>query len=509
MPARANPPKPPRSRPFPADEPSLNHLVEGVRRGKTTHATAKPKPKPPAHHKSKQGVTRQDTPPYHYGPADRFPHLGRPVAFRVTAILSSGRRAPLEMVERVTWEDANAITTGQLSLRELATDADSPERRLDQGDRIVLEASVGGAPFQEVWTMRCYKPEAQSSSLQRTFNLANDLELLRQSEDNFYYRKTGPDMVTVASKTKPQGWTGPEVIRDVCQRYQVPLGQLYASKKPIGKLLIRRGSPLEVIRNVLVREHRRNNLRLVLRFDNGRLSVTTLKRSPHLLALGPTLIEASFQSEMPEQFGTAITMHGLQEFAAGQDVEGRPKSKRQKMHVDLESTASRRQFGYVHRIVFSPDARTDADLRQEGLLYLAAIASPRRTVMLSHDGMPWLRRGDAIQLALGDEGLRRQVVWVNSVSHIATPQSYRMDVQVIFDDPYRDKAKETLLFRLKQTHDEAVGNRARTNPLWYLPKNLKADAAINAAQPFTPTDPNQIGGDPSLPPGSDGSGGPF
>lgn len=456
---------------------------------------------------SLQAAQRADTPTIQAANGAVTPVLGAATKFRVTALVSDSTGTatpiPMELVERITWDDSNAITQGTITLRMNPFDQSAGENRLDQGDRIRLEAKVGTMAWREVWTMRCYRPQLTASNIQRNFVLVNDLDLLRQSEDNFYYRASGPDVIS-GGLAKPGGWTGPEVIADVCKRYKVPL-TCYSTTDKIGKIRVRRGSPLEVIRNVLLRERRRNNRRLMIRWSQGRLYVVPLAKSPTLLNLGPTLIEAAFQSELPDQFGSAITIHGLQQFVYGQDSGGTPKAKRQKMHLEMENDVSRKLFGYVHRIVFSPDAKTDADLQAEGLAYLRAVMVPHRTLTLTHTGMPWLRRGDAIQLALGDPGLQKQLIWVNTVQHVVTPQNYTMDFSVVFDDPYRDRREEKLIFQLKATAAQAVGNRDTTNPFWYL-GTQKDDTPVASTDPgggYTTVDP----GDPIAGASSDNTGG--
>lgn len=480
--------------------------TDAANRGKGTHnppANAKRKAAAGTknHAASQQGQQRADK-PYVYGKADRFPDLGLDIQFRFVALhAGSSKRYPLR-VERCTWQDSNAITTGEITLRIPLGESPSAELRLDQGDRIVLEGNEGHG-WVEVWTMRCYKPQLTGSNASRSFSLVNDLDLLRQSEDNFLFDRT---------RAHPHAWKGDEIIKWVCAKYRVPIGSIYKATGNVGKLHVRRGSPLAVIRNVLVRERRRHNRRLFVRFDKGKLNVLPLQRSPHLLALGPTLIEAQFQSELPPQFGSAVTMHALRELIEGsQDIHGRVKGKVQKGHVEVPNPEAIKRFGYVHRIVYSPDATTDALLRQEATAYISAVTVPRKTLTVSHKGMPWLRRGDAIQLAIGDEGLKRQIVWVNQVQHNLTAESYTSDVTVIFDDPYRDITQESILFRLKATHDEAVGDRARLNPLWNFPPNNKGDAAVTASQdPFTtPVPLGQTGSSQLDPGGLNSPGGPF
>lgn len=474
----------------------------------TTGAPASPSVFTAAQLDSLQAAQRADTPSIQAQNGAITPVLGVPTKFRVTALISdsTGKATaiPMELIERITWDDSNAITQGTITLRMNPFDEAAGENRLDQGDRIKLEAKVGTMTWREVWVMRCYRPQLTSSNIQRTFTLVNDLDLLRQSEDNFYFRASGPDVIS-GGLERPGGWTGPEVIAHVCQKYRVPL-TCYQTTDKIGKIRVRRGSPLEVIRNVLIRERRRNNRRLMIRWSNGRLYVVPLAKSPTLLNLGPTLIEAAFQSELPEQFGSAITIHGLQQFVYGQDSGGTPRAKQQKMHLDMENEVSRKVFGYVHRIVFSPDAKDDGRLAEEGLQYLRAVMVPHRTLTLTHQGMPWLRRGDAIQLALGDPGLQKQLIWVNTVQHVVTPQNYTMDFSVIFDDPYRDRREEKLLFRLKATAAQAIGNRNTTNPFWYL-SNQKEDTPVSGSTDptggYTTIDP----GDPLAGSASDNTGG--
>jgi hypothetical protein len=467
-------------------EPRPTATGPGRRRPTTAETRAKRKvakkaPGAQQHRGSRQGHQRADK-PYRYGQPDRFPDLAEPPELRYVALLANGKRVALTHVADCAWDDATAILKGTLTTGIPTFREYDPELRLDQGDRVACFASEHGGGFREVWTMRVSSPGLSLSDRQRQYQLVSDLDLLRQSEDNFLFR---------SDKAHPHGWTGPQIIRAVCKAYNVRIGGLYTAKYPLAtggfmnktrRLKVVRGSPLEVIRHVLLREKRRHGRRLVIRWHRGKLYVVPMRRSPHLLALGPTLIDARFQSALREQFASAITIHALQEFKLGQDALGRGKSKLSKLHVYLESDVSRRLFGYVHKIVWSPDATSDALLRKEGLAYLAAAAKPYRTLTLTHQGMPFLRRGDAIRVQLGDAALKRQVVWVSEVSHQHSAQGYTMDVSVVFDDPYVIRPRN-VLFKLKASHADAVGNRARLDPLWYLPKNNKGDQPYTSATP--------------------------
>lgn len=416
---------------------------------------------------SGQGQQRADK-PYTYGKPNRFPDLRRRPKFRWAVARASGKMVPLQHVEACSWDDVNAITTGTMTVRESPYKQGLSGPSVDQGDRVLCQVSEGHG-WHDLWAMRVYEPALKVADVQRTVKIVNDLDLLRQSEDHFLYKRDA---------THPQGWTGPQVIADVCRQYHVQIGGLYTTTKKIGKIHVKRGSPLTVIRNVILREKRRNGRRLVLSYRNGRLYVLPLRRSPSLLAMGRTLMDAAFSSTLPPEFGSAVTVqHSLDYATGGTDKQKRTKKKAQKGHVEVESRASIARFGYVHRLVFSPDAQSDAELRKEGMAWLAAVAKPLKHLELTHVGMPHLRRGDAIQLALGDEGLRRQIVWVYTVSHNVTPQNYTMNVRVIFDDPYIDHVGESIINRLKSTRDEALAGRDPVTGLLpgQQPANNKAD----------------------------------
>ena len=233
-----------------------------------------------------------------------------------------------------------------------------------------------------------------------------------------------------------------------------------------------------MLQEVIWRERKLHKRRIFIRFNRGKLYMLPLRRSRSLIALGPTLIDAMLSQEMPEQFATAVTIHSLPEFKKAEDASGAKKSKLGKGHLYLEYPTSRRLYGFVHKIVHSPDAKTLTLLRKEGLAYLRAAARPKRTLTLTHPGMPFLRRGDALRVAIGGRALRRQVVWASHIVHQVSPEGYTVEIEVTFDDPYIDRRGQSILQKLRATHDDAVGNRARLDPLWYLPKGNKGDAVV-------------------------------
>lgn len=425
-------------------------------------ATKRPPNSTQQKHRSQgQGNHRADL-PFNYGPPDTFPDLARSPKFRFALVKATGDIFELDRIEAATWDDSSAILTGTLQLRDAVfATAGGKIPSVDEGDRVICEVDEGHG-FSELWVMRLYRPQLISANDgTRSFELANDLDLARRSEAWFRYK---------ADKAHPHGWYGHEIIEDVCKRFNIPIGGMYVSTKRF-QLVVKRCSPLEIIRNIVLKERRKAGRRLVVRFEHGRIYVLPLQRSAHLLALGPTLIDATMKSQLPDEFASAVTVRGITDNGQGGLFT---YFGGQKAHGYLESAASIARFGYVHRIFFSPDARTDAELLAEAKSFLTAVAKPVKTLTLTHRGMPRLRRGDAIMLSFGDESLRKQVVWVYEVQHSLVAGRYEMTVTVIFDDPFVPR-RQKIYFKLKATQDEAIGNRARLNPTWFVPKGNKDD----------------------------------
>jgi hypothetical protein len=388
---------------------------------------------------SRQGQQRSD-PPTSATPPNLAPRLDITPTFR---FFVGGQL--MDNVESASWDDNNAILRGQLTMRDLMYDP-SPPPVVDNGTLVRCDVNEGGG-FSELWTMRAAKPQLTVSNHQRTVDLANDLALALADEGNFHY----------PIKSGAAAPFGHEIIIDVCKRFRIPIGQIYTSKKRMKKSWANPVSPLDVIRYVVKRERQLSGRRLVIRWDRGRLYVIPLVRSATLLGLGRTIIEAAFSAELPPEFASALRVNAISaNQVAAVDSKGRKKRTPQKGYVVVESPESIRRFGYVHRIVHSPDAKTDSELRAEAVAYLAAAAKPLKHLTITHTGMPRIMRGDAIKLALGDAGLMNQIVYVYGVHHELVAGSYQVQLTVIFDDPYVDDRGRSILWKLRQTDADAV-----------------------------------------------------
>lgn len=367
-----------------------------------------------------------------------------------------GQDVPLTNVESVTWDEggsSGAITTGTITVRDPAYGL-GPQITVDEGDQIRCEVDGGGG-FLELWTMRIASPDVTVKAAQRTFQLANDLDLLNRSDDDFLF-------AAGKGTAHPNGWTVDQIILSVCLKYGVKVGAV-----PVGQYRRRKSwswraySPLRAIQEALNTERQHTGRRFVVRWTAAALWITPLQRNPSLLGLGPSLIDAELQSHLPAgentsginegYFASAVTMRGLRNEPVGKDKQGRDKVAPHKMEVYVPSPASIARFGYVHRIVWSGDAKEEADLGEEALQYLAAVAKPIKEVTLTHIGIPGIRLGDAMKIGVGDAALQNQIVWVSEISYTLSPSDFTMVLTVTFDDPYLDKVAEMIQSRVADT----------------------------------------------------------
>ena len=504
--------------------PKAPRKPAATQRGKTKHEPPKPgtgqagsgtgtSPDPSSEHtgggaaptsppKSPQAVIRVERQPPIPKKPDQFPWhaLRYPPVFRFFLRRADGTISLLENVIGSTWDDHDAILTGNIQIQEPKVRTSHRYARVAQGDQVACQVDVhDGQGFKQIWSMRTKSAALAYADGTRTFDLANDLSLLQQSEGVFHYTGTAGKLTAASHPAKKGGWYGRDIILSICDDFKVPVGAIYDAypDQKFGNFFkFGPMSPLEAIKHVLTAEWNRFKRRLTARWIDGALYITPLRRSPHLRALGPTLIDAAFKSELRPEFASAIRLNGIPALLPGWANAspggkgsggiivgkgaavvpgGTVNGKHQQTYVDRQSDESVRQFGWVRKIFYSPDARSVDDLNREADDYLAAIAKPKKTLQLTLPGIPYIYRGDAITLGLGDSTLRNQIVWVTAVTSTLTPQQYLQTITVVFDDPFVTHDNLMKIWLLKKTLGDAVGNRDQ-KPTWPgPPPNNKGD----------------------------------
>lgn len=344
-------------------------------------------------------------------------------------------------VETATDDDSSAVMTGSLTFRfpEWAE-----KLGLREGHEIRKECSDdGGSTWTPLWTMRLLAPNSDLKGRSRTANLSNDLYRLQQSDDNFVY---------VKGKKKANGWRVDEVIRDICDQYQIEIATLPVMTARIKNWHLIDQQPLDVIHSALLREKSVTGNKFALSLDwQKRLHITAFRRPTTLWEIGPQIIAATGSASHDPRFATALTVRADPVSSATLDKKKHRKTGYDKIQVDVQSDAGVALYGYIHRNVYSPDANSNSDAQHEGDLFLAAIAKPKRQYTVTLPDMPYIRRLDAFKVVLPQEGIS-QIVYVSDVrrNHSGTSGS-TMEMVLDFDDPFADNKALRILAKLSDT----------------------------------------------------------
>jgi hypothetical protein len=400
--------------------------------------------------KPKRGRARSTAPRNFWGRPGPKIAYGRE-HFRVT--LLRGRRIPRlpldRLIETVTWTDESAILTGDISLRQ-APYVKQPIPVL-AGHQVLCEiANSPNGPYRELWRMRVSQPQREFREGTASFSLQSDLALLQASEDDFRYGK---------GRRYKRGPRGDQVIRDVCRRYGVRVRSCPRMRHRVRKLVMLNVSPLDVIVRVLKLERTNHGRRFAIYFERGKLEIRPLRRSNLLLELGPSVINAALSDSIKENFATALTVRTGASEEKQPDSKNRKVKRKKKIVVKIKSPSAVARYGYIHRIVYAQDADTPGEAKAQGRRYLAKLARPNKEATISHRGIPWVKRLQAIRLSFPEQQVK-QIVYVKSVRFSLTAQGLDMEMNMAFDDPYVDEKLD------KVTEDlvEVAEKRGRTPP---------------------------------------------
>lgn len=347
------------------------------------------------------------------------------------------KRVKVEEIEACSWDDSSAVLTGSLTFR-IPEWAD--KLGIKSGHQIRCEVSDGRG-FEPLWTMRVDQPNSDLAARERTVNLSSELNRLSLSTDDFTYAK---------GKKRPGGWRVDEVIRDICARYGIAVAACPRMKARIKHWHLVDQAPLDVLHSALIREKKLTGRKYAVSLDwQNRLHVSSFRRPRHLWQVGPQLLAATGSETPNERFATQVTMRS-DYTTQTTDKKGNTKVRHHPMKAVVQTPRGLKLYGLIHRNVYSPDADSQAELRHEGKLFVAAVAKPTRQFSVTLPGMPHLRRLDAMRVRLPEHAVN-QVVYVAEVRHDVGSSGYTSEVTLNFEDPYLDDKHTTILDKLSDT----------------------------------------------------------
>jgi hypothetical protein len=232
-----------------------------------------------------------------------------------------------------------------------------------------------------------------------TLTLADDLWNIAQNVADYKYTK--------GKKIRPHGWRCDEIAHDLCVRYRIPVRTLAqgTSYFGLGHAQTTLTSPIHVITEAYHEETKRTGRTFIIRwgapntqFPFGALEVVPMRRNRLLYAFREQLTEATLGRSQSADFATVI-------LARGQIITGvKKKKKTRKVAVTARNDRAIKRNGWVRKTVNFGRVESERELAILAQRMLATRLVPLRTAELTNPGIATIRRGDAIQINLPEEG---------------------------------------------------------------------------------------------------------
>jgi hypothetical protein len=351
--------------------------------------------------------------------------------FRTTLLKPKGvkqRRVKIDhLITSIEWryEQGDPVLHGNLTVRKF----DKKKIRIVEGDTLKLDVRWFGR-WHEVWRMVLRDPEESTAGGSTSFTLDDPMSVLQESRDTWHYAKS-------KKGGHPEGWKCHQIARDVAKRYKIRLGKVAKGKRWIRELEHNDYSPIQILQRAYALERAESGHRYVMRWSNGKLNILPMRRNPLLYVLGSMIQDAAITyEERGEDFCTAVTVRAT--------LKEKGK-KAKKITVLVTDKQAMRKYGFIHRELKGGNVKSEADARKLGRRHLNKKAKRKRTITgLTHHGIAFIRRGDAIRINLPEKGFKKgkdSICFVSAGSWSLSGGTFSMNLDVTFDDPFATTKK--------------------------------------------------------------------
>jgi hypothetical protein len=317
------------------------------------------------------------------------------------------------LTQTIEWSEQEATPGATVTLARPEID-DPSSMPVQSGMDVRLRTRWEGS-WYTLWTMRAENPQ-ESGDGTATVALLDDLDLVRRSERDFIFR---------APHHSP-GYTCDEIAKMVCEKINVPHGHLVKGKRRIRRVIKPKTSALAVIAWAYGLEHARTGIRYFPRMVNGEVCVFPYRRNPILYVLGDMLTEVDNQPLGSPRPVTIIT---------GKAHIGSGKKARHVEYTGYNEAAVKR-FGAVHHDQEMGRVEDLSDLKERVKRSLASELRVAHAGTFTTPGIPFIRRGDGIELALPEFRWtgRQRFTFVAGIQHVVSPGTYTSAVTVASTD---------------------------------------------------------------------------
>lgn len=265
-------------------------------------------------------------------------------------------------------------------------------------DRVFLYADTGEGD-KEVFRGYIWEKQYQSAlEKEITYVCYDNLIYLQESEDSLYF---------------PAGRSTESIFAAVCKKWGVPLQYRYQSITH-SKLPLKGALADMLLSDLLEPVRKQTGQRYVLRSIQDTLCVDPAgsNGTVYKLAARANVLYTR----------TSVSMDGMatQAVITGKaDSDGR---------APVEATLSKNTaaYGTLQKVLASSDADSLADARKEAEELLKEKAQPSHSASIKAADIPWVRKGDRVDVAAGDLGGAYLVL---GVTHDAMQKTMELDIE--------------------------------------------------------------------------------
>lgn len=343
-----------------------------------------------------------------------------PGEFEFDLDLLRPRQPPLSLnrlVDTFGWDDEQSVLTG--SLTAYRPDPERPITLPVTRNQLVRCRVRWDGPTYELWTMRTAAPQIQVDTGNVQIDLTDDLAKLDTGKRDWWFRRT---------KHRKHGYTCDEIARVVCSELGVAAGELTKGTARV-EIKMRNATGLAVLRAAYQKEKASAGRSFVIRMRQGSLQILPLARNPVAYVLADQIQTALIaQKKGGAQPVTVLT---------GRGHVGSGKRAKKVSYTAFDRQVVR-ALGYVPHTKDYGRVDSHADLRGQVTRDLAQGLRLNDTITISHAGIPFILRGDGVQIRLPAEGYSGQqgFAFCTRANHTVQAGVYTTDWDFTLNDPF-------------------------------------------------------------------------
>lgn len=348
------------------------------------------------------------------------------------------------MVQALTWDDTQTTLSG--SVTAYYPDPSDPSAiPVTRGQLIRCSVDWGGKNQRyRLWTMRVGAPTPQVDTGSVSIPLSDDTALLDGGTRDWWFRKT---------KRRPYGYFADEIAGSVASTLGVKVrGLVRGSVRQEVKLKAATG--LAVIKRAYSNEQTHSGRSFIIRIRDGELEVVPLQRNPTLFVLSRQIQTALITQNSGSKVPTTVL--------TGRGHVGSGKGAQRVSWTEYDRAVVR-LLGYVHDTKDYGRVESAADLKGRVQRDLASRLRINNNVQITHGGIPFIGRGDAVEVNLPAWGYGGAQSFVFCIGGTHTVQAglYQSSWTFNASDPYLQALKSEQKAQAARAKKAAARKRSK------------------------------------------------